>query len=46
MGSYITRLLLKKGWFVYGIDKCTYAADPTLLDEFFGYENFRLRSLI
>ena len=45
MGSYITRLLLKKGWFVYGIDKCTYAADPTLLDEFFGYENFSFEKL-
>jgi dTDP-glucose 4,6-dehydratase len=40
MGSYVTRLLLKRGWFVYGIDKCTYAANVDLLDEFFEYENF------
>ena len=28
-------------WLVYGIDKCTYAADPSLLDEFNQYDNFR-----
>ena len=25
IGSYITRLALEKGWYVRGIDKCTYA---------------------
>ena len=40
IGSYITRLCLKKGWYVKGIDKMTYAANPELLDEFYLYENF------
>jgi dTDP-glucose 4,6-dehydratase len=41
IGSYVTRKCLKRGWHVYGIDKCTYAADPSLLKEFSKYENFR-----
>lgn len=41
MGSYVTRLALEKGWYVRGIDKCTYAARKlTLLEEFSKYENF------
>jgi len=40
IGSYITRECLKKGWYVKGIDKTTYAANKTLLDEFKQYENF------
>ena len=41
MGSYATRRALKRGWYVYGVDKLTYAANPSLLDEFNEYENFR-----
>jgi dTDP-glucose 4,6-dehydratase len=41
IGAYVTRECLNKGWLVYGIDKCTYAADPSLLDEFNQYDNFR-----
>ena len=41
MGSYATRRALQRGWYVYGIDKLTYAANPSLLDEFNEYENFR-----
>ena len=41
IGGYVTRACLKKGWMVYGIDKCTYAANETLLQEFYKYENFR-----
>ena len=41
IGAYVTRDCLNKGWLVYGIDKCTYAADPSLLDEFNQYDNFR-----
>ena len=41
MGSYATRRALKRGWYVYGVDKITYAANPTLLDEFNKYKNFR-----
>ena len=40
IGSYVTRECLKKGWYVKGVDKMTYAANKTLLDEFSQYENF------
>jgi dTDP-glucose 4,6-dehydratase len=40
IGSYVTEACLKKGWYVRGIDKCTYAANIDLLDEFKKYENF------
>lgn len=40
IGSYVTRTCLKKGWYVRGIDKMTYASNPKLLDEFRHYPNF------
>jgi len=40
IGSYITRACLEKGWYVKGVDKITYAANTTLLDEFNQYGNF------
>lgn len=40
IGSYITRECLKKGWYVKGVDKITYAANTDLLNEFHSYENF------
>lgn len=40
IGSYITRLCLKKGWHVKGVDKITYAANTDLLEEFNSYQNF------
>jgi len=40
IGSYVTRACLKKGWYVKGIDKVTYAANKDLLDEFKQYPNF------
>ena len=40
IGSYITRLCLVKGWYVKGIDSCTYASNPNLLTEFNTYKNF------
>lgn len=40
IGSYVTRECLKKGWYVRGVDKITYASDESLLDEFFQYPNF------
>ena len=40
IGSYVTRLCLKRGWYVKGIDKMTYAANTDLLDEFNKYSNF------
>lgn len=40
IGSYVTRACLEQGWKVYGIDKCTYAANLSLLNEFLDNENF------
>ena len=40
IGSYVTRLCLKTGWYVKGIDKMTYAANTHLLEEFNKYDNF------
>jgi dTDP-glucose 4,6-dehydratase len=40
IGSYVTRKCLKKGWKVYGIDKCTYAANQELIEEFRKNNNF------
>ena len=40
IGSYITRTCLKKGWYVKGVDKMTYASNNNLLDEFKKYPNF------
>lgn len=34
IGSYITEACLKQGWYVYGIDKLTYASNQHKLDEF------------
>jgi len=40
IGSHVTRLCLKKGWYVKGVDKITYAANKELLKEFNEYKNF------
>lgn len=40
IGSHVTRECLSKGWQVYGIDKCTYAANTEFLDDFRKFENF------
>ena len=40
IGSYITRTCLKKGWYVKGVDKMTYASNKGLLKEFNKYSNF------
>lgn len=40
IGSYLTRKFLHLGWKVYGIDKCTYAANLSCLDEFNKFDNF------
>ncbi len=40
IGSHVTKRCLAKGWKVYGIDKCTYAANIELLPDFFKFENF------
>lgn len=40
IGSYVTRACLKKGWYVRGVDKITYAANEYLLEEFNQFKNF------
>ena len=40
IGSYVTRECLKKGWYVRGVDKCTYASNIDFLEEFSTYPNF------
>jgi len=40
IGSYVTRACLEKNWYVRGIDKITYAANPKLLEEFNKHSNF------
>jgi dTDP-glucose 4,6-dehydratase len=40
IGSHVTKRCLDKGWQVYGIDKCTYAANKHLIEEFAKYDNF------
>lgn len=34
IGSYVTQLCLERGWYVCGVDKITYAAQPNLLAMF------------
>jgi dTDP-glucose 4,6-dehydratase len=41
IGSYATRKCLELGWRVYGVDKCTYVANESLLKEFEAYKNFK-----
>lgn len=40
IGSHVTKRCLDKGWQVYGIDKCTYASNVYLIEEFKKYKNF------
>jgi dTDP-glucose 4,6-dehydratase len=40
IGSYVTRKCLDRGWKVYGVDKCTYVANTSLLKEFASHNNF------
>tara|TARA_R110000824_G_scaffold128983_3_gene290136 strand:- start:7298 stop:8248 length:951 start_codon:yes stop_codon:yes gene_type:complete len=40
IGSYFTRKALDRGWYVYGVDKMTYAASQGILSEFLNYDNF------
>ena len=45
MASYLTRKCLKAGWMVYGIDKITYAANTSLLEEFNQHPNFKFQNV-
>jgi dTDP-glucose 4,6-dehydratase len=45
IGSHVTRACLEQGWFVYGIDKMTYASNEKFLEEFYTYERFRFEQV-
>lgn len=40
IGSHVTSKCLQSGWKVYGIDKCTYAANMNLIQKFEKNKNF------
>ena len=40
IGFHVTKKCLDLGWWVRGIDSCTYAANLPLLDELSQYEKF------
>ena len=40
IGSYVTRACLEKGWYVYGVDKMTYAHFDDAWDEFIEHPRF------
>jgi dTDP-glucose 4,6-dehydratase len=41
MGVHVTRACLDHGWYVIGVDKCTYASNVNFLAEFSQYQNFK-----
>jgi dTDP-glucose 4,6-dehydratase len=41
IGRHVTELLLDKGWFVYGIDNCTYASDVKILEKWITNPKFK-----
>ena len=41
MGVHVTRELLAQGWYVIGVDKCTYASNENFLTEFNKYNTFK-----
>ena len=41
IGSYVTQACLDKGWYVFGIDKCTYASRISKLEEFKSNPKFK-----
>ena len=43
IGSHVTELCLEKGWKVYGIDNCTYAANIDLISKFEENSNFTFK---
>jgi dTDP-glucose 4,6-dehydratase len=40
IGYHVTKACLEQGWYVRGIDKCTYAANENLLPELQKYDKF------
>ena len=44
IGRHVTQCLLEKGWYVYGIDNCTYASDLSCIEIFSSYKNFKFEN--
>lgn len=45
IGSYLTEACLNEGWYVYGIDKCTYASNLHKLTQFKNNKNFKFEQI-
>ena len=45
IGAYVTRACLDRGWYVRGVDKITYAADPSLITKFEASGRFSFEKL-
>jgi len=45
IGRHVTQLCLDLGWYVYGIDNCTYASDFNFKQVFDSYKNFKFEKL-
>lgn len=43
IGSYVTEACLKEGWYVYGIDKCSYASNSNKLTDFQKHKKFNFQ---
>jgi dTDP-glucose 4,6-dehydratase len=41
IGRYVTQACLDQGWYVYGIDSCTYASDTSSLGKFLQNPKFK-----
>jgi dTDP-glucose 4,6-dehydratase len=44
IGSYVTELCLQNGWYVFGIDKCTYASNLNKLEYFLSFPTFKFEN--
>lgn len=45
IGAYVTRACLNQGWYVKGVDKITYAANPALIKEFESTNRFSFEQI-
>jgi nucleoside-diphosphate-sugar epimerase len=44
IGRQVTQLLLDKGYYVYGIDNCTYASDVSVLEKWMLNPKFKFEN--
>lgn len=45
IGSYVAETCLQQGWYVYGVDKMTYASDEKVIDRLNQYSNFTFEQI-